>query len=938
MNEIKKILQKLRGLFVYFKAAAGGGDEMSEQPKLQAALQTGVHIAGEPFRASIVYGDQGLCLGAGWKNENHHELSLSGMMKYLSLDLPDFLDWKIELARVGFLYQSGPGQIFMEISTIESRSLLFAAKMKEGIYSVRLCPEIAVKLHELPVMGKYMGVQDQIKLQYVQASYQKKGGFQGQCRLEASFSGSSYKFGDEAVETPQKVIESGQPPSSSDEEKSGVHWMELNKQIGPCFIKRIGAAFQDGAIKVCVDAGITISVLSLEFMELSLGIKPGPKFDFAFGLKGMAVTVKKPPLMISGGLYVAEAGRLYNGELTIAYEKFSFLALGSYGLTEKTGKPSFFVYLMLDYAFGGPPCFYITGLCAGFGLNRKIRIPELSKVKDFPFVAAARGTSQTLKPGTGAVDALKTLSRDIEPCEGMNFLTAGIKFTSFGMVESVVIINVEFGTKFELSLLGTSEISLPPKSEKPIVYGCLNLRAVFCPDDGILLIEGAMSNDSYLFCKDARLTGGFAFYSWFKGEYAGDFVLSVGGYHPKFKRGNYPAVNRVGLNWKISDHLELIGEAYFALTPNCLMAGGRLELNYHIGKLKAWCHAYADFLIQWKPFHYDISIGVSVGASYRLDLWFIHKTFTIELGASLHLWGPEFSGTAHIKWFIISFTIHFNSGRQDEPPKLSWKDFYTGFLPDFKGGVEGELISSDTVEKNRAPLKLARLNPIGGYLGEKEIGGVKYHYFHARQFQVEIESALPVENVNVNETVEEKKDLLLGVYPMGLGSLHAALHVRLYPVGQKDPVKVKRNPIYKNVPRALWNRCKPDMNQDMIKDACMGVTLWGGDKTGHSIPPDFGGKKEWYKLSQLLKNEEYHSPFHYQWESAESIEIKEFEEKEMIHTVVKNEKRKAWLSGMDEYGVRTENQIEMEHFAGHLNELLFAPMEQRNTGCRKNKK
>ena len=100
--------------------------------------------------------------------------------------------------------------------------------------------------------------------------------------------------------------------------------MELNKKIGPCIVKRIGGAFQDGTIRVCVDAGLTISVLTLDFMELSLGIKPGPKFDFQFGLRGMAVTVKKPPLMISGGLYVAEPGRLYNGEVTVAFEKFTF--------------------------------------------------------------------------------------------------------------------------------------------------------------------------------------------------------------------------------------------------------------------------------------------------------------------------------------------------------------------------------------------------------------------------------------------------------------------------------------------------------------------------------------------------------------------------------------------------------------------------------------
>lgn len=528
-------------MFIY-----GGGDHVAEEPKLKAALQTGVHIAGEPFRSSIVYGEEGLCLGAGWENENHHKLSLSGVTESLSLNLPEFLNWEMELRRAGVLYKAGKQEILMEISTAENRRLLFAAKIKEGIYSLRLYPEISCRLHNLPVMGKYLGEQDLIKVRYMQALYQKEGGFRGQCLIEASFSGSGYKFGDEDVKLPQQDIEEHKSLSPAEEKKSGVHWMELNKKIGPCIVKRIGGAFQDGTIRVCVDAGLTISVLTLDFMELSLGIKPGPKFDFQFGLRGMAVTVKKPPLMISGGLYVAEPGRLYNGEVTVAFEKFTFLALGSYGLTEQTDKPSFFIYLMLDYAFGGSPCFYITGLCAGFGLNRKINIPPLSGVKDFPFVAAARGTSKTLKPGTGASEALNTLSDHIKPCEGMNFLTAGIKFTSFGIVESVVIVNVEFGTKFELSLLGTSEISLPPKCSDPVVYGCLNLRAVFSPGDGILLIEGAMSNDSYLFCRDARLTGGFAFYSWFKGEYEGDFVFSVGGYHPQFQRGHYPEVDRWG--------------------------------------------------------------------------------------------------------------------------------------------------------------------------------------------------------------------------------------------------------------------------------------------------------------------------------------------------------------------------------------------------------
>ena len=76
------------------------------------------------------------------------------------------------------------------------------------------------------------------------------------------------------------------------------------------------------------------------------------------------------------------------------------------------------------------------------------------------------------------------------------------------------------------------------------------------------------------------------------------------------------------------------GGCYFALTPTAVMAGGSLELLFQRGSLRAWLNAEANFLIQWKPFLYDIDIGVTVGASYRVDAWFIHTTFTIELPAA----------------------------------------------------------------------------------------------------------------------------------------------------------------------------------------------------------------------------------------------------------------------------------------------------------------
>ena len=86
------------------------------------------------------------------------------------------------------------------------------------------------------------------------------------------------------------------------------------------------------------------------------------------------------------------------------------------------------------------------------------------------------------------------------------------------------------------------------------------------------------------------------------------------------------------------------------------MAGGKLSAVYTLGKLRAWFIAYADFLVSWKPFAYQARIGVSLGASYRVDCWFVHKTFSVELAAALDLWGPEVHGAA--SRFLVYHFFH----------------------------------------------------------------------------------------------------------------------------------------------------------------------------------------------------------------------------------------------------------------------------------------
>lgn len=899
---------------------------MSDEKNKQAinlAVQLQMQVAEEEFIGCLQKSDTGLCIGAGWENNKNHQFEMTEFAKKMGVLLPKFLDFSICLESIFLTYQIESRKFNFFMKEKEYFTVWLSADLKRNIYGARLTlsgmseglKKNRFYLQDVPFIGKVLGDENYIQFDYLQGIYVKDDENRVSLKMGFYFNRNVYSIGDGSEQTPEQEVEQTEETSLKNvKANSPIHWFELKKGIGPCYLRRAGWAFEQGEIKIYIDAQVKIAILTVSLLELYLGVKMGKEFRFSYGLKGLAVTMNRPPIFIRGALY-REKKESYSGELTVGFKQFALHAIGVYEREEKSGKDSFFVYIMLDYQFGGPPCFYITGLSAGFGINRRIHIPPVKEMESFPFIAAVRGKNEKLQPGGEINEVIKEMNSVIEPCEGVHFLTVGIKFTSFGMLESVAIINVTFGKMLECSLLGVSEMSLPPGSKCPIIYGCLNLRAVFALDEGVILIEGALSDNTYLFSENCKLSGGFAFYSWFKGEHEGDFVLTVGGYAPGFRRGHYPDVDRVRVNWIINEYLDLKGEAYFALTPNYLMAGGRLELNYHIGKLKAWCHAYADFLIRFKPFYYDISIGVSIGISYRLDFLFIHHTFSLEMGADLHLWGPEFSGVAHVKWNILSFTIRFNRGG-DKPSKLDFEQFQKSFLPNYSGGVQGELLTKD---------KFARLNIANGLLKEAE----RIYYLDAEDFDIYVETAMPVKELQVgNQLYNDSRDT--GILPMEITKTKNCLKILV--TGKLSQEIFQAEPMKKNLPRALWDTRLPDKNAGLLKDVWMGCRLIPKRNECCWLPETYRGDIKGYDIDELLRPEIEKKYvivpiFDY-------IDNQVYEKGDMEQMV---KRRQEWLEQLEEYGVRKEDQVSCSHFEQFSDEVRLAPFSVRTLGYRGNK-
>ncbi len=491
------------------------------------------------------------------------------------------------------------------------------------------------------------------------------------------------------------------PSATAPAAAGAVSWTPVHKQVSVLYIDKIGARYTDGRVGLLLGASLTASGLTLSLIDFGVS-SPLGHFEPHFELSGLGLAYSGGSVEVSGSfLRTPPKSPLqpvqYSGTAMVKAASFTLSAMGSYA--SLNGHPSMFVFAFLDSPLGGPPCFFVTGLAAGFGYNRSLRLPEITGVAEFPLVKAV--TSASGNPFAGAADdpsqALSVLDKYIEPAQGTNWLAVGVRFTSFEVVQSFALLSVTFGTTTEWSLLGLSTLSMPAKpvpGVDPIGFAQLALQVHYSPQQGVFAADAQLTAESYILSKACHLTGGFAFHAWLLdqpdpgGARAGDFVLCLGGYHPRFaKPAHYPDVAPVGFNWVVDD-VTIKGAMYLAVTPAAVMAGGSLDAVWASGGVRAWFLASADFLLSWKPFHYDIAISIDIGASFTVDLWITSFTMTIHVGVDLKLWGPPFGGTAHVDLSVISFTVPFGSSGHTRTP-IAWSEFRDSFLPPVLSAAKG---------------------------------------------------------------------------------------------------------------------------------------------------------------------------------------------------------------------------------------------------------
>ena len=620
-------------------------------------------------------------------------------------------------------------------------------------------------------------------------------------------------------------------PSNTDD---GTKWFEIGKSLGPISFQRIGLGYAEGRVGIKFDASLQLSALTFSLDGLGMTY-PVDKFTepsqflkhVKFTLDGMGLALGSGPIEIGGSLVrippQGEKVLELEGTLLVRAASFSFSAFGSYvELKDKTVSLMAFGVLLMELGDPtGTGAFLVTGLAFGFGVNRTLILPPIERVETYPLIKAAMG-----EDSFAARQRLPAELREyVSPAPGNFWIAAGIKFNSFGIVDSFLLVSVSWGAEIEIGLLGLSRMSAPTRvtPDKTIACAELALRGVIRIAEGLIQFEARLTDNSFIFSKNCRLTGGFAFCLWFKGQHAGDFIISLGGYHPAFLRpGHYPLVPRVGMQLQVGTALSITGEAYFALTPSCIMAGGKLCAVFKSGGVEAWFIAYANFLLNWQPFYYLADMGVTIGIALRLGAIAIR----LEVSVDLRLQGPPFGGEARVQLWIISFTIPF--GEPASLPKpLDTPQFIEKCLPAAKSLAAAEALSQVPPQPDVLSVRIT-----GGLLREQEVEATTgekvtertpqakkrtYRIVNAHQLSLTVQSVIPcthfeglgkgLESIKVTNPETGEAEASCGIRPMGEKVLHSRLSVELLRTDGAKPEKVRVSAIVGNVPDALWGKC-----------------------------------------------------------------------------------------------------------------------------------
>jgi uncharacterized protein DUF6603 len=381
---------------------------------------------------------------------------------------------------------------------------------------------------------------------------------------------------------------------------------------------------------------------SLGAVDLKLGFKPP---------SGVGLAIDAGIVKGGGYLYLDYEKGEYAGALELVFS--GFLALKAIGLITTRmpdGSDGFSLLIIITAEFGTPIQlgfgFTLNGVGGLLGLNRSMRLEELAEG------VRTGAVENVMFPHDVIANAPQIISdmKRFFPVEVGTFLIGPMAKLGWGTPS---LITVSLGVIIEIppgnvAILGVLSCVLPDEDAALLV-----LKVKFI---------GALEVDKQRLWFFASLFGSRVLFITLDGELGlliawGDkpaFVLSAGGFHPKFSPPPlpFPTPHRIALSILDTSFARIRVEAYFAVTSNTAQFGAHAELFFGLEAFSIDGELGFDALFQFSPFYFEIALSCSLSVKvFGIGLFSVG--FRGELSGTSP-WHIEGEGSISLLFFSIS--------------------------------------------------------------------------------------------------------------------------------------------------------------------------------------------------------------------------------------------------------------------------------------------
>ncbi|MFF0488754.1 DUF6603 domain-containing protein [Nocardia sp. NPDC004068] len=386
---------------------------------------------------------------------------------------------------------------------------------------------------------------------------------------------------------------------------------------------------------------------------------------------GMGIDLALGPAS-GGGFFQQRPGDAYAGGLEVNLGVVQVQAFGLLQLPSGTEPLSLLVLLGAEFPYPGIQLgfgFAIDAVGGLVGVNRRADTDRLREL------VSGGNLDRILFPGNAiarADEIVGALEGGFPVARGRSLVGPMLRITWGGRIVSLAVaVIMQLPDPGRVLILGRALIALPDPAA-PLIR--LQASVFGRIDAGVPEVEFLVSlAGSWIV--GIPVTG--EIYALFRGGDSAAFVLSAGGFHPKYVRPpGVPGLRRLTMDLG-GGVLGLRAESYLALTSNSLQFGAELHLDATVAEcgLEGWLGL--DALFVWEPtlaFSAHVRAGVAVLA-FGERLAGIGLDFTLEGPAPWHAFGR---GSIDVLFWEVSLDFDVRWG--DPAPPAHAADDIPGLL------------------------------------------------------------------------------------------------------------------------------------------------------------------------------------------------------------------------------------------------------------------